>query len=55
MLMHAHGDCIIQYVKCELNTCYTCRPTLLEYDLLDQICVDHGKEFILTLYVQDKL
>ena len=31
------------------------RPILLEYGLWDQVRVDQGKEWILTLFVQEQL
>lgn len=31
------------------------RPLVLEYGVWDQVRVDHGKEWILTLFVQEKL
>ena len=33
--------------------CY--RPLLMEYGLWDQLRVDHGKEWVLMLFVQEKL
>ena len=31
------------------------RPILVEYGLFDQIRVDYGKEWVLSLFVQEKL
>ena len=31
------------------------RPSVLEYGMWDQIRVDHGNEFYLLLYVQEKM
>ena len=31
------------------------RPLVLEYGVWDQVRVGHGKEWILTLFVQEKL
>ena len=31
------------------------RPALLKYGLWDQIRVDHGKEWVLSLYIQELL
>lgn len=31
------------------------RAAVLEFGLWDQLCVDHGREFYLTLYIHNKL
>ena len=34
---------------------YACRPILMQYGLWDQIRVDQGKEWVLSLFVQERL
>ncbi|KAL2091679.1 hypothetical protein ACEWY4_013942 [Coilia grayii] len=35
--------------------CFICRPAVTHYGMWDQLRVDHGKEFYLCLYIQERL
>ena len=48
-------DFEIRFFFCHFKCAHVFRPILMEYGLFDQLRVDHGKEWVLSLYVQEKL
>ncbi len=48
-------DIIVAHRKNNLEVCQMYRNAVLKYGAWDQVRVDHGKEFMLKLYLQYKL
>ncbi|KAL2089397.1 hypothetical protein ACEWY4_014085 [Coilia grayii] len=46
---------IYEDVPCVECVCFIIRPAVLQYGMWDQVRVDHGREFYLTLYMQEML
>ena len=53
--VYRYDYCTCLYMHCNTNFHFYDRELCLQYGLWDQIRVDHGKEFYLMLYVQEKL
>lgn len=47
--------CVCVYIKQFLFKSYNLRPAVINNGMWDQIRVDHGKEFFLTLFMQEIL
>ena len=54
MSIYKVHNCHVRWIKTKTSF-HSFRPAVLEYGMWDQIRVDHGNEFYLLLYVQEKM